>query len=205
VLAIGAHVDDIEIGAGGTLLQLAAARPGLALRMVVCSADRARGDEARASAATYRSLGVDASVELGDFEDGYLPWAGDRVKRLVARQRDFDPELVLVHRQDDRHQDHRLLGELVWQLFRDHLVLEYEVPKYDGDLGPVDVYLPLPRETAEAKVNGIIAAFPSQRHRSWFTAETFWSLLRLRGIECGAEYAEGFVGRKLVLDLGGAT
>jgi LmbE family N-acetylglucosaminyl deacetylase len=205
VLAIGAHVDDIEIGAAGTLLGLAGAYPGLSIRWIVCSGDDVRAEEARASAAAFESLGTDVSVMLGGFEDGYLPWAGERVKRYIAAQRDFEPDLILVHRQDDRHQDHRLLGELAWQLYRDHLILEYEVPKYDGDLGPVDTYVPLSRAGAEAKVRHVVETFPSQRGRSWFTPETFWSLLRLRGVEAGVDYAEGFVARKVVLDLGGAT
>jgi LmbE family N-acetylglucosaminyl deacetylase len=178
VLALGAHPDDIEIGCGGTILRLVAEHPGLAVDWVVLSGHGER------------------------FRDGFFPYTGGAVKELFERLKDeVDPDLILTHRLEDRHQDHRLVAELTWNTFRDHLVLEYEIPKYEGDLGHPGLFVPLAPELCERKVELLRKCFPSQSGRAWFSDDTFWALLRLRGVESNAptRYAEAFQARKLVL------
>ena len=136
------------------------------------------------------------------FRESYFPWEGAEIKeRFEALKAEFEPDLILSHRLEDRHQDHRLVAELTWNTFRDHLVLEYEIPKYEGDLGHPSCYVPVERADAGRKVELLLEHFASQRKRAWFTEETFWGLLRLRGIECNAPegYAEAFHARKWVL------
>lgn len=202
VLCLGAHSDDIEIGCAGTLTRWSEECPSLEILWVVLSATDLRGLEARRSAQTL--LGARAAVEivLGDFADSRLPGEMDRAKSflLELRQR-MQPDIVFTHRLEDRHQDHRLLGELTWQVWRDQLVLEYEVPKYEGDLGQPNVYVPLSADQRKHKTNHLCEHFGSQRSKDWFTSETFDALMRLRGIECRAPagYAEAFHARKIVL------
>jgi len=202
VLCLGAHPDDIEIGCGGTLLHLAETRPGLSVTWLVFTGSDSRAAEARSSAG--RLLGpqirVDARVER--FRDGYLPSQSAQVKDVFERLKsEVRPDLVFTHALEDRHQDHRLLAELTWNTFRDHLILEYEVPKYDGDLGRPNVYVPLAAALCERKVAHLLEAFPSQREKRWFRRETFLALLHLRGVEAGAPEgaAEAFTGRKVLL------
>lgn len=200
VLAIGAHPDDLEIGCGGTLRRLAA-EAEIAVRYVILAADGPRGEEARSSARAWLGDALE-SVDLHAFRDGHLPSRlTDLKETFEAIRSGFEPSLILTHRLDDRHQDHRILSEVTWQTFREHLILEYEIPKYEGDTGQVNVLVGLSREIGQQKVDHLMRAFPSQRDRRWFTPETFWSLLRLRGLETGgrADYAEGFASRKLVL------
>ncbi|MFO1056669.1 MAG: PIG-L deacetylase family protein [Dongiaceae bacterium] len=202
LLCLGAHADDIEIGCGGTVLRLIETVPGLAVRWVVFSAAGRRAEEARASAQSFLAGSAEARIELLDFRDGYLPFEGAAVKdRFEALKHEVRPSLILTHWTGDAHQDHRLLGELARNTFRDHLILEYEIPKYDGDLGRPGVYVPMTRARAERKLAEIGRHFASQRGRSWFTDETFLALARLRGIECNAPegLAEAFHCRKLVL------
>jgi LmbE family N-acetylglucosaminyl deacetylase len=202
VLAIGAHADDIEIGCGGTLLRLVAANPGARLALVVLSATPERADEARASARALLGADADLEVVTADFRDGYLPYAGAALKeRFDELGRARQPDVVFTGYRDDLHQDHRLVSELTWNTFRDHLVLEYEVPKFDGDLGAPNAFVEIDGPTLDRKVDHLLAAFPSQAGKDWFTAETFRGLARLRGIECRAAsgYAEAFYGRKLRL------
>jgi len=201
LLVVGAHADDVEIGCGGTILHLADQGLPLQVTWVVLSARDAREREARDSAAAFLKDVERAEVMVRSFQDGYFPWVGAEIKDLFETLKPVDPDLVLVHRRDDAHQDHRLVAELTWNTFRDHLILEYEIPKYDGDLGQPNLFVPLPPAACERKVALLLQGFPSQRTRRWFTPDTFWSMLRLRGIEAGSPsgFAEGFYCRKAVL------
>ena len=202
LLVAGAHADDAEIGAGGTIARLVAERPDVEVTwVVVAAADPARSAEARASAERLLAGVARTTIDLGGLRDGYLPYLGPAAKEALAAHAGFDPDLVLSPRRNDAHQDHRLLAELVTQVFRRAVVLEYEIPKWDGDLGPANLYVPLSAAEAAAKVAHVLAAFPSQNGRTWFTADTLRAILRLRGVECRAPdgLAEAFVCRKLVV------
>jgi LmbE family N-acetylglucosaminyl deacetylase len=201
LLCLGAHADDIEIGCGGTVLRLAAEVPDLLVRWIVFSGGGAREAEARNSAAAFLENVAERQIEVLRFRDGYFPFQGADIKdRFEALKRDFDPSLVLAHWQGDAHQDHRLVADLTHNTFRDHLVLEYEIPKYDGDLGNPAFFVPLTRAQLRQKVDAIGQHFPSQRGRSWFSDETFFAMARLRGIGCNAPegLAEAFYTRKIV-------
>ena len=199
VLALGCHADDIEIGCGGTLLALKA-RLDLVVRWVVFSTTGERRDEARASAEELLEGVADPEIVLHDFRDGFLPYHGAAVKERFEALKDFAPDLVFTHQRHDLHQDHRLLCELTWNTFRDHLVLEYEIPKYDGDLGAPNVFVPLEADVCRRKVEILMRHFSSQRSKRWFTEDLFYGLMRLRGMESGSTtpHAEAFFGRKLV-------
>ena len=203
ILAVGAHPDDIEIGAGGTLLQLLAERPDSEVRWVVLSGSEQRAAEARQSAEAMLGARAPHAFTAAAFRDAYFPFMGAEIKDAMAAIRsEFEPDLVFAPRPEDRHQDHRLVGELVLQLYRDHLVLGYEIPKTDADLTSPNVYVPLSTETAEAKIAHVLRSFPSQQDRAWFDAAAFRAILRLRGLEAGAAsgYAEGFHARKTILE-----
>lgn len=202
VLCLGAHSDDIEIGCGGTILRLLASRRDVEVRWVVFSASADRAGEARGSAERFLRDAAHATVEVHGFRDGYFPYQGAEIKDVFEAFKDAPaPDLIFTHRGRDRHQDHRLVSELTWNTFRDHLILEYEIPKYDGDLATPNVYVPIDEETRRAKVDHLMAAFATQRSKRWFTPETFAGLMRLRGVECASPtgYAEAFHGRKLRL------
>jgi LmbE family N-acetylglucosaminyl deacetylase len=202
ILVAGAHADDAEIGAGGTIARLAAERPDAEVTWLVLAAtDPARAAEARASADRLLGGVSRASIDLGALRDGYLPYLGPAAKEALVAHAAMDPDLILSPRRDDAHQDHRHLAELVPQVFRRATILEYEIPKWDGDLGSANLYVPLTAAEGTAKVTHVLAAFPSQRERAWFTEETLRAILRLRGIECRAPdgIAEAFVCRKLVV------
>lgn len=201
VLCLGAHSDDIEIGCGGTILRLAEQHPDCSFHWVVFSAIGVRGEEARRAAALFAGEGLKDPI-LKTFRDGYMPFEGDRVKDVFeALKPSVSPDLIFTHNRWDAHQDHRLISELTWNTFRDHLILEYEIPKYDGDLGRPSVFVPLPPELCQKKVRFLMEAFPSQQVKRWFEEDTFFSLMRLRGMECNAAggHAEAFYCRKLVL------
>jgi LmbE family N-acetylglucosaminyl deacetylase len=204
VLCLGSHSDDLEIGCGGTLLKLIAAHSEVRVSWIVFSGSEQRADEARASAARFLEGAAEQHVEMKGFRDGFFPYVGYEVKQSFEelKQR-CSPDVIFTHFRDDRHQDHRLISDLTWNTFRDHLILEYEIPKYDGDLGSPNVFVHLDEPTCRHKVRGIIDAFQTQRNRHWFTEDTFMSLLRLRGIESAAPdgYAEGFFCRKAVFAL----
>jgi LmbE family N-acetylglucosaminyl deacetylase len=202
ILCLGAHSDDIEIGCGGTLLRLIRQYPGCILHWVVFSATDARADEARRAAALF---GYGAQLRdplLKTFRDGFMPFSGAEVKAVFEElKRTTSPDLILTHRRnDDAHQDHRLIAELTWNTFRDHFILEYEIPKYDGDIGQPVFFVPLDPDICEQKVRYLMDVFESQRHKRWFDPATFRGLMRLRGMECNAPsgYAEAFYCRKIV-------
>ncbi|WP_293994339.1 PIG-L deacetylase family protein [Sphaerotilus sp.] len=202
LLCLGAHSDDIEIGCGGAVLRWLAEVPEVHVTWVVLSAPGERADEARRSAQALLKGAASAEVVIGDFTDAHFPSETARLKAFlsdIARRTPAD--VVLTHRLEDRHQDHRTVGELTWQTWRDHLVLEYEIPKYEGDLGQPNVYVPLPAEIAQRKVQHLMAHFGTQRAKGWFTEATFQGLMALRGIECRAPsgQAEAFHARKVVL------
>ncbi|WP_199431052.1 PIG-L deacetylase family protein [Qaidamihabitans albus] len=204
VVALAAHCDDIAIGAGGTLLAMCAARPGLRVDALVLSGGGTeREDEERAALAAF-CPGAELDLTVLKLPDGRLPAHWDEAKDAVERLRAHaDPDVVLAPRAGDAHQDHRGLARLVPTAFRDHLVLGYEIVKWDGDLGRPSAYQPLSAEIAEAKVRLLQEHYPSQRHRPWYDREAFLGLARIRGIECHARYAEAFDVTKLVLDLEG--
>jgi LmbE family N-acetylglucosaminyl deacetylase len=202
LLCLGAHPDDIEIGCGGTVLRLAAEIPLLAVHWVVFSGNAVRAAEARASAAAFLDGAAEARVEILDFRDGFMPFDGARAKEAFERLKgEIEPSLVLTHCQGDAHQDHRLIAELTHNTFRDHLILEYEIPKHDGDLGNPTLFVPLSEAQARRKAASLVEHFKSQQARRWFAEDTFLALMRLRGAFSGASagYAEGFYCRKAIL------
>ncbi|MGH3100419.1 MAG: PIG-L deacetylase family protein [Thermoleophilia bacterium] len=202
MLAVGAHADDIEIGCGATILRLVTEHPGLSVDWLVLSGHGDRAGEAGDSAAAFLTGAGATRVMVEGFRDGFFPYDGGAVKERFERLKgEVDPDLILTHRLEDRHQDHRLVAELTWNTFRDHLILEYEIPKYDGDLGSPNAFVHLEEATARRKAALLLDWFPSQRSKRWFTEDLFLALMRLRGMEAGSPtgYAEAFHGRKVVL------
>ena len=202
VLAIGAHPDDIEIGCGGTLLKLIEAAALFEVRWIVLSGEGVRAKEARRSAEAMLTGVPRTQVLIRDFPDGFFPYEGKRVKDFFEDLKaDFSPDVVFTHQRDDLHQDHRMTCELTWNTFRDHLILEYEVPKYDGDMSAPNTFVPLTEAVSQRKIEHLMDHFASQRSKHWFREDLFSSLLRLRGMECNApsSHAEAFFCRKAVL------
>lgn len=201
VLCLGCHSDDIEIGCGGTILRLAGQYPDCDFHWVVFSALGVRREEAKRAAGLFVDPARLKGSSLNNFPDGFMPFVGAEVKSAFEELKQISPDLIFTHNRKDAHQDHRLIAELTWNTFRDHLILEYEIPKYDGDMGQPSVFVPLEMEVCQKKVSYIMEAFQSQRPKLWFQPETFLSLMRLRGMECNAAsgYAEAFYCRKLVM------
>lgn len=202
VLAFGSHADDIEIGCGGTLLRLMELYPGLEVSWVVLSASGRREQEARRSAEAFLENVPTKRIVLQRFRDGFFPYSGGEVKDFFERlKHEVSPDIIFTHQRMDLHQDHRLVSELTWNTFRDHLILEYEIPKYDGDLGSPNLFVHLTEAICRQKVDAILAHFASQNDRNWFTKDLFLSSLRLRGMESNApsRRAEAFYCRKIVL------
>lgn len=202
VLCLGAHSDDIEIGCGGSVLRLGEQYPGCAFHWVVFSALGERETEARRAASLFAGPSTLKGPLLKSFPDGFMPFNGAEIKTVFEDlKQTVSPDLIFTHNRNDAHQDHRLISELTWNTFRDHLILEYEIPKYDGDLGRPSFFVPLSAEHCAKKVRYLMEAFPSQHCRRWFREDTFSSLMRLRGMECNAPsgYAEAFYCRKVVL------
>jgi len=201
LLCLGAHSDDIEIGCGGTILHLAEQFPGCVLHWVVFSALGVRAVEAQRGAELFAGTTTIKGPVLKSFRDGFMPFVGTELKATFEQLKAVSPDLIFTHNRKDAHQDHRLIAELTWNTFRDHLILEYEIPKYDGDLGQPNVFVPLEPKLFEKKIRYIMDAFQSQKSKRWFREETFLSLMRLRGMECNAPsgYAEAFYCRKMVL------
>lgn len=202
VLCLGAHSDDIEIGCGGTLLKLMEAAGGLSVSWVVLSASGRRETEARTSAEHILAGAKQRNVIVEDFRNGYFPYIGADIKDFFESLKQLPPpDLVLTHCRDDLHQDHRTVAELTWNTFRDHAILEYEIPKYDGDLGTPNVFVTLTEAHVEGKIAILERYFESQREKQWFDAGTFRGLSRFRGVECNSPtgFAEAFYGRKIIL------
>jgi LmbE family N-acetylglucosaminyl deacetylase len=201
VLCLGAHCDDIEIGCGGTILTMARQHPRLAVEWIVLSGDDERAREAQRSADAFLSDVAERRLTVERFRDGYLPYQGERLKDYFeSLKRRDDPDLVFVPYRKDWHQDHRFIAELAWSTFRDHLILEYETPKYDPepDAAP-NLLVPIDDDVAEAKVRHLLDAYPSQASRPWFARDVFLGALRLRGIQARVRFAEAFYARKMVL------
>ncbi len=205
ILCLGAHCDDIEIGCGGTILQLGRRAAEISVCWVVFSGNTGRQDEARASAADFLSEVPRREIELLGFRESFFPtqWSAikDEFERLKAKLR---PSLIFTHYRGDDHQDHRVIADLTWNTFRDHLILEYEVPKFEDDLGRPNLFVPVERQTARRKVDALCQHFRSQRQRGWFSEDTFMALMRLRGTHANAPsgLAEAFHCRKLVVEGG---
>jgi LmbE family N-acetylglucosaminyl deacetylase len=198
LLAIGAHPDDIEIGCCGTILKLLEEDALSAIGWVVLSGKGERADEARASAEAVLSGVEEKQLIQRDFRDGFFPYDGGDIKGFFESLKSFSPDIVLTHQRSDLHQDHRVACELTWNTFRDHLILEYEVPKYDGDTGAPNLFVPLGEDLRRRKIDHLMTHFASQRPKRWFKEDLFSGLLRLRGMECNSptSFAEAFYCRK---------
>jgi LmbE family N-acetylglucosaminyl deacetylase len=200
VLCLGAHSDDIEIGCGGSMLRLISEGWRLDVHWVVLCSNETRGEEARASARDFLSGIAQHKISIERFRDGFLPYSGPLVKEHFEElKREPTPDLVFTHHRADLHQDHRLICELTWNTFRDHLILEYEIPKFDGDLGLPNFFVHLDEKLARRKVELLLKHFGTQRSKHWFTEDTFMGLMRLRGVESRSpgRFAEGFHCRKV--------
>jgi LmbE family N-acetylglucosaminyl deacetylase len=204
VLCLGAHCDDIEIGCGGSLQVMQARSSSVAIDCVVMCSTTERQKETRTALSQLIKPTARGQWLFGQFSDGRLPSQYFEVKEFFERLKTLPrPDLILCHEREDRHQDHRIVNEMVWSTFRDHLILEYEIPKWDGGLGQPNAYVPLTAIQVKTKVKALLSAYRSQAQRDWFTEETFMAMLRLRGIECrsASGYAEAFYGRKLQVAL----
>ena len=203
LLCLGAHCDDIEIGAGGTILNLAKTNPDIDIKWVVFGGENpVRVEEARRSAEVFLAgASTKSDMLIHGFRDGFFHFQGELLKETFEDLKmDFAPDLILTHHDDDKHQDHRVVSQLTWNTWRDHMILEYEIMKYDGDLGRPNLFVPLSQDVCQDKIDSLLEVFSSQAKRQWFNEEAFWSLLRLRGIECNApsRLAEAFFVRKIL-------
>lgn len=201
VLCLGAHSDDIEIGCGGTILRLTERYPAATFNWIVLSsAGTAREAEARAGADAFLARASGTSVAVHGFRESFFPTLGASLKEYFETMKaHVQPDVIFTHYRCDLHQDHKTASDLTWNTFRNALILEYEVPKWDGDLGAPNCYMPLTEEVVERKVELLCTTFASQSTKPWFTPDTFRALMRLRGIEAGVQYAEAFYARKVVL------
>lgn len=203
-MCLGAHCDDIEIGCGGTLIQLSKSYSDANFHNVIFSSTPERESESRTALSQILVSADKIHIDVLNFKNSYFPYCGAEIKDYFNSLKvNCQPDLILTHFRNDRHQDHRLISDLTWNTYRDHSILEYEIPKYDGDVGQPNVFLPLSEETTNEKISCLMTSFPSQVTRDWFTEDTFRSLLRLRGIECNSPsgYAEGFYSRKISVAL----
>ena len=204
ILLLGAHCDDIEIGMGATLRRLCARHPDSELHWITLSSNETRAAETRLAASHLLAGARNASVVVRAFRESYFPQVGAELKDYFETLKaSFRPDVVFTHLREDAHQDHRMVNDLTWNTFRDQLILEYEVPKFDGDLRTPNHYVPITRVELDAKIEVLMTCYTSQLHRAWFTPETFRGLARLRGIECNAPdgFAEAFHCRKAVLGI----
>ncbi len=200
VLCLGAHSDDIEIGCGGTILRLTQACPNISVHWVVFSSEGPRKGEAEESARRFLRRAHRKTVEIKKFRGGFFPFRGEAIKEYFEQLKNkCMPDVIFTHYRHDLHQDHRMISDLTWNTFRDHLILEYEIPKYDGDIGSPNVFMHLDESHCRAKVKLLIECFETQRGKRWFSEDTFLSLMRLRGVESNAsKFAEAFYCRKIV-------
>jgi LmbE family N-acetylglucosaminyl deacetylase len=202
VLCLGAHSDDIEIGCGGTVLSLLSARSHVRVVWAVFSAAGEREREARAGASLFLQQAREQKVVVMNFRDGFFPYQGMAIKETFEElKKDVDPDLIFTHYREDRHQDHRTISDLTWNTWRRHLILEYEIPKYDGDLGTPNCFVPLQKDVCGRKIKNICDVFKTESNKAWMTEDTFLAILRLRGVECAApdKYAEAFYCRKFIV------
>lgn len=199
-MCLGAHCDDIEIGCGGSILRLIEEHPDLEFCWVVFASDEKRKQEGTVSAKLFLAGAQKSHVVFHSFRDGFFPYIGGDIKEIFLKlEKEFCPDLIFTHYSRDLHQDHRLISELTWNSFRNHVILEYEILKYDGDLGSPNLFFPLEPAICHKKVQYLLEAFKSQQGRYWFTEDVFLSLLRIRGVEArsAGQYAEAFYCRKL--------
>ena len=202
ILALGAHADDIEIGCGGTLLRLLSERSDLEVTWVVFCSTAERAREAEASAERFLEGAARRRIIIKSHRDGFLPTEHARVKEEFEELKgQVSPDLILTHFRDDRHQDHRVVSELTWNTWRNHAIWEFEIPKYDGDFGSPNLFVPLSPATLDRKIALVVQGFPSQVGKAWFTPDLFQAVARVRGMECAApdRFAEAFYARKLVV------
>ena len=198
-LFLGAHSDDIEIGCGGSIIRLLRENPDMEITWVVFSALGERGKEARKSADEFLKDARRKLIRVHEFKDGYFPHRGAEIKDIFEQlKQDFNPDVIFTHYRHDLHQDHRVINELTWNTWRDNFVLEYEIPKYDGDLGSPNFFIHLDKETCEQKTDALVRFFQTQGNKHWFTPETFQAILRIRGVESKSPggYAEAYYCRK---------
>lgn len=204
ILCLGAHCDDIEIGCGGTLLKLLDSNRSANVYWQIFSSTPARRQEAVSGANKICEKARSLQTNILDFRDGYLPYTGSAVKEAMEEvKQDFSPDLILTHFRHDLHQDHRMISELTWNTFRNHQILEYEIPKWDGDLGSPNTFVTLEKTHAKEKISILQDVYNSQHSKEWFTDDLFWSIMRIRGMECNSEsgLAEAFYTRKTVIDI----
>ena len=202
ILCLGAHSDDIEIGCGGTILKLLAEHPDVDVHWVVLGAKEERAEEAVRSAESFLRNAGHKNVVVRGFRDSFFPAEWPSIKTFFHELSDsVSPDIIFTHRRDDAHQDHRVVSELTWCAFRNHLILEYEIPKYEGDLGTPNIFVPLSETDCRCKVQAITDSFDTQSEKRWFTDDTFWSLLRIRGLESNSpsRFSEAFHCRKLII------
>ena len=202
ILCLGAHCDDIEIGCGGTILKLARTLKDAEIQWVVFSSDDRRGKEALKSAKDFLKDVKKKNIVIKRFRNSFFPYYGAEIKEYFEQlTKEFSPDIIFTHFRNDLHQDHRLISELTWNTYRNHLILEYEIPKYDGDLGSPNFFVQFDETISLKKIGKIMRYFKSQYDKAWFTRDTFLSILRLRGVESNApdKYAEGFYCRKIIL------
>ncbi|PHM10611.1 PIG-L deacetylase family protein [Nostoc sp. 'Peltigera malacea cyanobiont' DB3992] len=200
ILCLGSHCDDIEIGCGGTILKLIENYQDVVIYWVVFSSNEQRAEEATTSASLFLEEIPVKKIIIKNFRDGFLPFQGIEVKECFEQlKQEFSPDIIFTHHRDDRHQDHRLISDFTWNTFRNHLILEYEIPKYDGDLGIPNFFVHLNETLCRRKIQYILDAFATQNNKQWFTEETFRAILRIRGIESNSpsKYAEAFYCRKI--------
>jgi LmbE family N-acetylglucosaminyl deacetylase len=201
LLFLGAHSDDIEIGCGGTILRLVMEHKIKEIYWVVFTSNPDRKQEALNSASFFLSNAISKRIEVKDLKDGYLPYQGAQMKNYFEEMKTFDPDVIFTHCRGDLHQDHRVVNELTWNTFRNHLIIEYEIPKYDADLTQPNFFVPLEEQVVKKKIHGLQTYFTSQTNKQWFDEVTFTALLRLRGLECASstKFAEAFHVRKLII------
>ena len=201
ILCLGAHSDDIEIGCGGTILEFTKTRPKADLRWIVFSGEENRKTEAQQSASAFLNEIESKQVDIYNFRESYFPYIGAEIKACFEKiKKEFNPDLIFSHYSNDAHQDHKLISKLTWNTFRNHLIMEYEIPKYDGDLGTPNLYVHLDESVVQRKTDYLCNFFETQRRKLWFSENSFRSIMRIRGIESNSptSYAEAFYSRKMV-------